>query len=226
MQNAASTLLANIQFSNVDKPIRTINVTSSVPNDGKTTVATSLAIAVCATGKNILIIEGDFRRRSLRHMLDAKGGRGIYSLLSGSCSYKDAIVKTSIKHLDFLDAEAGINNPNGILSSKRFGKMLETLKENYSLIIIDTPPLTAFPDAAIIASKTDGTILVCRQDYTDISEAEYSIEQLSNAHANLLGVVMNGITDDTGRHSYYYNYYYSNSHGERSYNQNSRLKNK
>ena len=209
VQNAASTLLANIRFSSVDMPIQTIAVTSSVPNEGKTTVAVALAAAIGSSGGNCLVMEGDMRRRSLRSVFNAKPQYGLYALLSGNCSFKEAVVGTEFPNVNFLDAEAGISNPDSILNSKRYGELLEILAQHYDYIIIDTPPATAFPDASIIASKTDGVVLVARQDFTEKRDIAYSLDQLDAAGANVLGVSFNCVTGESGSgYGYYYGYYY------------------
>ena len=106
MVNAANVLFANIQFSSIDSPIKVVAVTSSVPNEGKTTVAISLAAAVGQAGKTCLLIEGDMRRRSLRSALSAQGaGGGIHSLLTGKVGIEKALAPTKIPGVKFLDAE-------------------------------------------------------------------------------------------------------------------------
>ena len=212
VQNAAQTLLANIRFSSVDTPMRVISVTSSIPNEGKTTVALALAIAIGRSGATCLIVEGDMRRRSMKSLLGARPTYGIHRLLTGKCTFQEAIVPTDFENVHFLDSEQGIPNPDGILSSRHFTKMLDTLRRHYHYIIVDTPPVSAFADAAIISNKADGTVLVAREGYTSKREISYAAEQLSNAGANVLGIVMNGRQGGSGSGyggGYYYDYYYN-----------------
>lgn len=208
VQNAASTLLANIRFSSVDKRIKSVAVTSSVPNEGKTTVAIALAIAMGRSDYNCLVVEGDLRRRSVRGVLRTRSKYGIYSVVSGECKISDAIVPTRYQNVSFLDAELGIPNPESILGSHRFDDLLSVLSQNYDYVVIDTPPVGAFADAAMIASKTDGTIIVAREDYTDRRELEYAAQQLHAADANILGVALNGQKSSSAGYGYYYSYYY------------------
>jgi len=208
VQNAAATLLANIRFSSVDDPLKSVVVTSSVPNEGKTTVALSLAIATGKSGDKVLIVECDMRRRSLRGIMGVKPRYGIHALLTGKCSLEEAAVQTNFEGVSFLDSEAGIPNPDGILSSRLFSNLLVTLHEEYDYVIIDTPPITAFPDASIAASKADAVILVAREKFTDKREITYSLQQLRAADANVLGVALNCQDAANGSYGYYYGYYY------------------
>lgn len=209
VQHAASTLLANIRFSSIESPIQTLAFTSSVPNEGKTTIAFATAVAVGKSGQKCLIIEGDMRRRSLRALLNVKPQHGIHALITGQCTYQEAICTTGLQGVYFLDAEMGIPNPDNILASKQYRELLSVLKKHFHYIIIDTPPITAFPDAALTAAAVDGTILVVREDHTDKRDIAYSLEQLRNSNAKVLGTVLNCQNVSSGSYgSYgYYNYY-------------------
>lgn len=210
VQHSASTLLANIRFSSIDSPVQTISFTSSVPNEGKTTIAFATAVAVGKSGQKCLVVEGDMRRRSLRALFNVKPRYGIHALITGQCSYQDAICATSFPGVYFLDAEMGIPNPDNILASRQYRDLLGVLKKHFHYIIIDTPPITAFPDAALTAAVTDGAILVVRENHTDKRDIGYSLEQLRNGNANVLGTVLNCQDVSTGGYGYsghYYNYY-------------------
>lgn len=212
VRNAAATLLANIRFSSVDKPVKTVLIASSVPNEGKTTTAIALACAIGESGKSCLLVEGDMRRRSLRSALDARSRCGMYTVLSGECKVADAIVETTLKNVFFLDAEPGIPNPAELLISNRFAALLHELREAFDYVIIDAPPIGAYSDASVIASKVDGVAMVVRERYTDKREALYGIEQLSAANARILGVVFNCQTSSSLGGGYYYDYYYEEKH--------------
>ena len=211
MQNSAATLLANIGFSGIDEDVKSVVVTSSIPNEGKTTIALALAIAMTRADKNCLILECDMRRRSLRTTLGVRSRHGLYEVLAGQCSLGNAVVRVNEGGLYFLDAESGIPNPGALLASARFRQMLESLKEKFDYIVLDTPPVTSFPDAAIVARIADGTLLVLREGYTEMREAELAVEQLRSANANLIGAVFNGVKHSAGAYSYSYHYYYNDS---------------
>lgn len=158
IQNAVRTLATNIRFASVDNPVRSIVVTSSIPNEGKTTIATNLAQALASGGKTVLIVECDIRRRSPAVTLGTHARNGIYAVLSGQVDLDDAVVRTFTRNVWFLDSEPHIPNPVDILGSKRFHSFIERLKDEYDYVVLDTPPLSAFIDAAVIGSIADGTL--------------------------------------------------------------------
>ena len=124
LQNAVKTLLANIRFASVDEPVSSIVVTSSVPNEGKTTVAVSLAKAIATSGRDVLIVETDMRRRSLSGRLGVHSRQGLYAVLAGDCMLENAVVTTDVPDMYFLDAEPHIPNPADILASHRFRRFV------------------------------------------------------------------------------------------------------
>lgn len=209
ISNAATSLLANINFSSVDKPIRVIAITSTAPNEGKTTITLSLAKAIGLSGKTCLIVEGDMRRRSLRSTLGAHTSCGLHSLTTGAVTLRDAVVQTRLLNVFFLDAEPGIPNPEALLSSESFSRVVDGLKSRFDFVLFDTPPVGAFADAVVLSRIVDGTILVVREGSTNREDAKITVSQLQSAGAELLGIVMNGCTGQgLGSYGYYYGYYY------------------
>ena len=205
LQNAITTLFANIKFSNVDDPVRSLVVTSAVPNEGKSTVAVNLAKTIAASGKNVLLVECDMRRRSLAAMLKVHARAGLYAVLAEQVSLRSAVVATSTPNLFFLDAEPGIPNPADILASKRFDRFVDMLENAYDYVIFDTPPVGTFVDAAVISSRVDGTVLVVRDDFTKRDELLAARDQLDKADAHIIGTVLNNCEVEMG--DYYYAYY-------------------
>lgn len=204
--NAVKTLVANIRFASVDNPVKTIVVTSSIPNEGKSTISIELARALAAGGKDVLIVEGDLRRRTLAGMLGVHPRNGIYSVLSGQVALDEAVVSVGGKSsLWFLDAEPHIPNPVDIFSSRRFHRFVDSLRRTYDYVIFDTPPLSTFVDAAVLGSVADGTLLVVREDFVKREDLVASYDQLRKAEANVIGAVLNCC--DTKRGDYYYSYY-------------------
>lgn len=205
LQNSVKTLVANIRFASVDDPVRVLSVTSSIPNEGKTSVSVALAEALAASGRDVLIVENDMRRRSLANALGVHAQYGIYGVLSGQVALDDAIVETSTPGLYFLDSEPHIPNPVDILASKRFKSLVATMREEFGYVVIDTPPLSAFVDGAVISTVVDATLLVVRQNFTKRDEILASYDQLKKADANVIGTVLNFC--ETERSEYYYSYY-------------------
>ena len=205
MQNAVKTLATNIRFASVDNPVHSIVVTSSIPNEGKSTIAVALSEALASGGKSVLLVECDMRRRSIAGMLGLHAQNGLYAVLSAQVELEDAVVRTSMRGVSFLDAEPHIPNPVDILGSRRFHSFVESLKSSYDYVVFDTPPLSAFVDAAVIGSVVDGALLVVRRNFVKREAVVSSLEQLKKAGANVLGTVLNYCENE--RSDYYYEYY-------------------
>ena len=205
VQNAAKTLLANIRVSSVDNPIRVITLTSSTPNEGKSTVALNLAQAIATSGKSVVLVECDMRRRSLADMIGARTRGGLYAVLSEQMTIEEAVVETSQKNLYFLDSEPHIPNPADIIASKRFRRLVEALRETFQYVIFDTPPVGAFVDAAEVGHLSDGVLFVVRENFAKRAEVQAAFDQLRRAEANVIGAVMNYCEAETSE--YYYSYY-------------------
>ena len=205
MQNAVKTLATNIRFASVDNPVHSIVVTSSIPNEGKSTIAVALSEALASGGKSVLLVECDMRRRSIAGMLGLHAQNGLYAVLSAQIELEDAVVRTSMRGVSFLDAEPHIPNPVDILGSKRFHSFIESLKDEYDYVVLDTPPLSAFIDAAVLGSIADGALLVVRRNFVRREEVLSAYEQLKKAEANVLGTVLNYCEDK--KSEYYYEYY-------------------
>ena len=205
VQNAAKTLLANIRFSSVDNPIRVITLTSSTPNEGKSTVALNLAQAIATSGKSVVLVECDMRRRSLADMIGARTRGGLYAVLSEQMTIEEAVVETSQKNLYFLDSEPHIPNPADIIASKRFRRLVEALRETFQYVIFDTPPVGTFVDAAEVGHLSDGVLFVVRENFAKRAEVQAAFDQLRRAEVNVIGAVMNYCEAETSE--YYYSYY-------------------
>ena len=203
--NAAKTLYANIRFISVDDPIKSIMLTSAVPNEGKTAVSMRLAQAIATSGKRVLLVEGDMRRRSMASRLGVRPPVGIYSVLADAATLADAVVGTNTPNLYFLDAEPNLPNPADLISSKRFAQLTLTLREAYDYVVYDMPPVGTFVDAAVMSTLVDATVLVVRPNLVKRSELANAYEQLQKAQANVIGICATFV-EGTGS-EYYYAYY-------------------
>ncbi|WP_455136835.1 CpsD/CapB family tyrosine-protein kinase [Thermophilibacter sp.] len=205
LQNSIKTLATNIRFASVDDPVTSLVVTSSVPNEGKSTIAVELACAMAGGGQRVLLVECDMRRRTIANMLGLHARSGLYAVLSGQAELADAVVETGTRGLQFLDCEPHIPNPVDVLSSKRFHRFAHDLRGTYGFVIFDTPPLSAFVDAAVLSSVADATLLVVRQNFVRRDELAAAYAQLQKAEANVIGAVMNYCESE--KSDYYYSYY-------------------
>ena len=205
IQNAAKTLFANIRFMSPDNPIRSIVMTSSVPNEGKSTCSMELAKAIATSGKTVLLVEADMRRRTMASLLGVHAAAGVYAVLSDQVDLRDAVVNTDTPNLYFLDTEPNIPNPADIISSKRFHRLVEHMEQSYDYVLFDMPPVGTFVDAAILSTLVDGTIMVVRPGEVKRTELVDAYEQLQKAGANILGICAT-FCEGTGS-EYYYAYY-------------------
>lgn len=205
--NSAKTLLANIRFMDVDSPVRTMALTSAVPNEGKTFVTANLASAIATSGKTVLVVECDMRRRSMSRALGTHPQYGIYSVMSGERTIQEAAVKTSTPNMYFLDAEPRIPNPSDLLNSNRFASFVDLARNNYDYVLFDTPPVGTFVDAAVLGTKVDAVFMVVREGYTRKAEIASAADQLKKSGCNLAGIIMNFC--ERSSNDYYYYYYYT-----------------
>lgn len=212
LQNAAKTLYTNIRFMSVDEPIKTVMLTSSVPNEGKTTACKYLGEAIASSGRDVLIVDTDMRRRSMAASLNVRSQAGLYRVLLGRTSLELAVVSTSTAHLYFLDVEPSIPNPVEVLSSKRFASFAQRLRDSYDYVIYDTPPVGTFVDAAVLSTLVDATVMVVRPDFVKREELMGAYDQLEKAGANVIGICATFV-EGTG--SEYYYKYYTTSSGKR-----------
>jgi len=205
LQNAAKTLMANIRFSSLDTDIHTICVTSTLPNEGKTTVTIALGEAYASAGNSVLLVEGDMRRRSLANALKLAPSAGLYSVLTQEKTLQEVICPTGMRNLYLLDTEPNIPNPVDILSSHHYENLVKTLSGLFDYVIFDTPPLGTFIDAAVLGALTDGALLVVKRGATKRAMAQEVIKQLNQADVNTMGVVLTFCESDNS--DYYYKYY-------------------
>lgn len=211
IDNAAKTLLANIRFSSPDKPIRSITITSAVPGEGKTTTAIELGRTIAESGKSVILVETDIRKRGLSARLATTCPAGMFDVMTGNTRLEDAVAETSDPGMFLLDVEPGIPNPTDVIASDSFKQLVIDLSDHFDYVIFDTPPVATFVDAAIIASLVDAAILVVRMNFTKRQVLQDAYEQLRKSGANVIGTVASCVKE-IGSGSYY-KYYSGYSKG-------------
>jgi polysaccharide biosynthesis transport protein len=196
-------LVTSLRYSaSSDRPLRCITITSPAQGDGKSTIALNTAIAMAAIEPRVLLIDGDLRRPSLHSKLNREVGCGLSDVLVGTASIDEAITKTEHDGLDLMTS--GTRSPNSVklLQSTRFDETLQTLLATYRTIIIDAPALGPVIDAAILAAKSDGTLMVVSIDQSDANVVNKAIAKLKSVGVhNLIGTVANR-TKPTKREGY------------------------
>lgn len=204
-------LRTNIQFTNIDNDIKSIVVTSSGPSEGKSTVVSNLAIAMAQVDKKVLLVDADLRKPRIHKIFDLLNFSGLTTVLSENLDYKAIKMSTEIGGLDILTSGPIPPNPAELLGSLRMKEFLEKAKEDYDVVLLDTPPVGIVTDAAVLATKCHGVILVCAVNQTIIRVFIKGKELLQKVNANTLGIVMNKIPlKKSGYYKHhFYNYYKS-----------------
>jgi capsular exopolysaccharide synthesis family protein len=206
VSEAYRSLRTNIDFSSVDRKIQTVMVTSAGAGEGKTTTVVNLAAAYAQADKRTLLIDADLRKPNVHRWFQLSSREGLSTLLANQCSLGEAVQKTHLPNLHVIPSGPIPPNPAELIASQRMGALLNELKTEYDMILIDTPPALAVADAMIMSAKCDGTIIVAhagkvKREFT--AKVKHSLE-LGNA--NILGVVLNHVRRK--RNDAYYYYYY------------------
>lgn len=199
-------LRTNLQFSGVDNALKTLMITSSVPGEGKSFTTSNLAVAYAALGMKVLIVDCDMRRGTQHRQFTMSNNYGLSDLMIDSeVNYEKYIKQTKAEGVDIIVAGTVPPNPSELLSSKKFEKLVEDVKEMYDLVIFDAPPVTVVPDATIIATKVDKTVIIARAKVTPMDQLEVTKKMLESVGANIAGVVFNGVK--VSGKKYYGKYY-------------------
>lgn len=202
-------LRMNLTFLKTDEhPVRAIVFSSPGPNEGKSTTALNYAVMLAQQGLRVLLMDADLRRPTLHRALDVLREPGLTNLLIGDAQPREAIRPNVLPNLDFLPAGPFPPNPSELLNSKTMRRLLEEFESKYDQVILDSPPILAVTDAAVLAAQTDGLVLVMRSGETDQRGAERAVDQLRRIGARILGAVLNGVSATTSDESYYLQYYY------------------
>jgi succinoglycan biosynthesis transport protein ExoP len=196
----------NLLFSSAQEGSRSIVITSSGPNEGKTVVACNLAAALAQSGQRVLIIDADLRRPKVHAAFGQPSEPGLSNLLVGTAKASDVVAKTTVPGLWVLPSGRLPPNPAELLGSARFRDFLATLGQHFDWIIIDTPPIMAVTDAAPVAHLASGVLFVVGAEMTPRAVAQHALEQLEAAQGHLIGAVLNRV--DLERDAYYYSQYY------------------
>ncbi len=204
-------LRTNIQFAGLDKPIKTILVTSSIAGEGKTTVASNLAITMAQAGNRTLIVGADLRRPTLHLVYGVRREPGITNYLAGMASLEQIVQKSGIDRLAVITCGAVPPNPSELLSSQKLKDFISLLKNKVDVILFDSPPLVPVIDAAIISAYADGVVLVASSGLSKIDLLKHAKEILDRVDAKLLGVAFNNYHMATGYFGEPYHYEYQPS---------------
>ncbi len=205
-----------IQFSKIEKDsLKTILITSSAPREGKTTIAVNLAGSYAQSNKKTLLLDCDLRKPRVHSIFAAQRYPGLIDYLFEQVKLEEIIRPTGMSNLSFISAGTIPPNPAEMLDSQQMKDFLQLMKNQFDIIIVDSPPIIAVTDSEILSTITDGSILVVSADATELDLLEKSVQLIKNSGSSFLGTVLNNFSYKSGYGSYYkYYYYYSRTHGE------------
>jgi len=205
VSEAYRTLRTNIRFASVDEPLRTLLITSAEPEVGKTTVTANLGIVCAQAGLQVMLIDTDLRRPALHRIFDVKNHHGLTDLLVGDIqSIEQCMVETKIDHLRLISSGPIPPNPSELLGSKRMEEVLAQVRQKADLVILDTPPSLVVTDAAVLASKVDGVILLIEAKRTSHETARRAFQAHQRVGSPVLGAVLTKAKAGHRDSSYYY----------------------
>jgi capsular exopolysaccharide synthesis family protein len=217
---AIRTLRNSLLLADIDRRIRTILVTSASPGEGKSTTAVYLAVSHAEQGKRTLLIDGDLRRPSVHKRFDLSGARGLSNVLSGELGWKEAVLSPeAISQLDVIPAGPPSRRASDLVGPG-LTALLDEVSGEYDLVILDAPPTLGFAEPLQMATAVDGVIVVTRAGETDRSAVASVLNSLTRLRANVLGVVLNGVSREMSGRYYYYGgkygkYYHADQHVSR-----------
>lgn len=210
---SARVLRTNLVFMNPDRPYRRLLVTSAAPSEGKTTVATSIAISLAQGGQRVCIIDCDLRRPRIHRIFDRAGDVGVMSVMLGEATLEEVAKPTIVPNLYCIPCGPIPPNSADVVASEKFARLLDELSERFDRIILDSPPTAAVTDSAILSTLVDGVIFVVRSFKTNLSLCRSGLRSLRDVDAPIAGAVLNAVNLDRHEYTYYNRYYYYRREG-------------
>lgn len=220
VSEAYRAIRTNLQFSQIaGKELKTILITSPTPNEGKSTTIANLGVVIAQAQKKVVVVDCDFRNPTL-HKIFGVSNNGMSNCIAMGLYLDDVLVETSVQGLWVIPAGPIAPNPSELLGSDRMSELLKELCEQFDYVLIDTPPIMPVTDAAVMASKVDGVIMLIESGLVAPSIAKDAKTRLEQAGAHILGAVLNKVDVNHGHYGYgkggygYY-YYYGNENKEK-----------
>jgi tyrosine-protein kinase Etk/Wzc len=205
-------LRTRVIFSRIEKEtLKTILVTSAAPREGKTTISVNLAGSFALTNKKTLLLDCDLRKPQIHHIFKSRRSPGLIDYLFGDVLLDEIIKPTDIDNLSFITTGTIPPNPAEMLDSDQMRNLLAKFRNEYDMVVIDSPPIIAVTDSEILSNMVDGTLIVVSADTTEIDLMERAVELIKRENSQFLGTVLNNFSYKSGYGSYYKYYYYYSS---------------
>jgi non-specific protein-tyrosine kinase len=210
ISEAYRVMRTNLQFSSLDRPLRSLVITSPNPKEGKSTTAANLGVVMAQAGKSVVLVDSDLRRPLLHRIFQVPNKQGLTTVLLQDGPVLDGTLQeTGIENLRVLTSGPLPPNPSELLGSKRMENLIDQLEAEADIILFDTPPALPVTDAAVLATQTDGVLIVADAGKTRRAAAGQTVENMQKVGANLLGVAVNRLSlRGSGKYYYYYYYHY------------------
>lgn len=204
ISEAYRSLRTNLEFSSLDRPLKTMVVTSAGPEEGKSTTLANLAVTLAQAEKKVILVDCDLRRPSQHEIFEVGNSLGLTSMVVDEEAFKNPpLQETPVPNLKLLPSGPLPPNPSELLGSRRMEEIIATLRERADLVLFDAPPIIAVTDAAVLASKVDGVLLVIKAGTTKRDHAQRAKALLEKVNARLVGAVLNNMRMDISLHRYY-----------------------
>lgn len=200
-------LRTNLQFAGLDQPLQSVVITSATPGEGKSTTAANLAVACAQSGMSVCLLDADLRRPTLHRLFRVPNWRGLTTALIGEGGLDAALQPGGVEGLTLLTSGPLPPNPAEMLGSGQMTQLLAELERRFDLVVIDTPPVLAVTDAAVLAPRVHGVLLVVRSGQVPRQQVARARDALAAVQARLLGVVLGAVKAEE-RDGYYYSYSY------------------
>lgn len=206
---AFRTLRTNIQFSSLDKEIKSIVVTSSGSGEGKSTVMANLAITMAESGKRVILIDCDLRKPSIHKKMGVSNSVGLTNILVQNIKKEECMVKTEVENLFVITSGPIPPNPAELVGTQKMRDFLEELKNEFDLVLIDAPPVLAVTDAQILSTVVDGVVFVASYGEAQKDAVMDAKQLIDKVGGKILGIVFNKVPEEVnGYYGKYYKGYY------------------
>ena len=199
---AYRTLRTNLSFYSLDKPLRTLVVTSPAAGEGKSTTIANLAVTMAQSGRRTILVDNDLRRPTLHELFGAPMSPGLIDLMMNEAG-ELPLQKTAVENLWLLSSGAKPPNPADMLGAARMEQIIAQLAEQADIVLFDAPPVMAAADAAILGAKVDGVLLIIQAGRTRRDQSERARELLEQAKAHIVGVALTNAPRESGAAEYY-----------------------